>query len=306
MTTIRRLTPYLLLALILLAGFALRTYNEDWAEGQLPHPDERSTIAFYAPTIHWPDDLSTLLDPEKSTLNPFIDPGSGRPRSYTYGHFPLYLLAASGNVVTKLAPLADKVGVPEKYVDMMRIANGSPGFAWVGRVLMAIFDTITLLFLFLLGKRLWNVQVGLLAAAFAAFTVQQIQLSHFFAVDPISATFVVITLYFAIKMLDTGKWSYAILTGVMAGLGIASKFSAAPVLAAPVIAGLLLSYRQAREDDVAGAPGWLLAGVSLVVAGVAFFITSPFALLDWQPFYQFVIKEQGAMARGEADMPFTR
>jgi len=173
-------------------------------------------------------------------------------------------------------------------------------------VLVAIFDTITLLFLFLLGKRLWNVQVGLLAAAFAAFTVQQIQLSHFFAVDPISATFVVITLYFAIKMLDTGKWSYAILTGVMAGLGIASKFSAAPVLAAPVIAGLLLSYRQAREDDAAGAPGWLLAGVSLVVAGVAFFVTSPFAILDWQHFYQFVIKEQGAMARGEADMPFTR
>ncbi len=305
MTTIRRLTPYILLALILLAGFALRTYNVDWAEGQLPHPDERSTIAFYAPTIHWPDDLSILLDKKKSPLNPFIGP-DGRPRSYTYGHFPLYLLAASGDVVTKLAPLAEKAGAPEKYVDMMRIANGSPGFAWVGRVLVAIFDTITLLFLFLLGKRLWNVQVGLLAAAFAAFTVQQIQLSHFFAVDPISATFVVITLYFAIKMLDTGKWSYTILTGIMAGLAVASKFSAAPVLAAPVIAGLLLTYRQMKQEDATGAPGWLLAGVTLAVAGVTFFITSPFAILDWQHFYQFVIKEQGAMARGEADMPFTR
>ncbi len=305
MTTFRRLAPYILLALTLVAGFALRTYNVDWAEGQLPHPDERSTIAFYAPTIHWPDDLSILLDKEKSPLNPFIGP-DGNPRSYTYGHLPLYLLAASGNVVTKLAPLAEKAGVPEKYVAMMRIANGSPGFAWVGRVLVAIFDTLTLLFLFLLGKRLWNVQVGLLAAAFAAFTVQQIQLSHFFAVDPISATFVVITLYFAIKMLDTGKWSYTLLTGIMAGLGIASKFSAAPVLAAPVIAGLLLSYRQMREGDATKAPGWLLAGVSLIVAGATFFVTSPFAVLDWQHFYQFVIKEQGAMARGVADFPFTR
>ena len=305
MTTLRRLVPYFLLALILLGGFALRTYNVDWAQGQLPHPDERSTIAFYAPTIHWPDDLSILLDKEKSPLNPFIDP-SGRPRSYTYGHFPLYLLAASGNAVTKLAPLAEKLGAPEKYVDMMRIANGSPGFAWVGRVLVAIFDTITLLFLFLLGKRLWNVKAGLLAAAFAAFTVQQIQLSHFFAVDPISATFVVITLYFAIKMLDTGKWSYTILTGMMAGLGIASKFSAAPVLAAPVIAGLLLTYRQAKDENATATPGWLLAGAALIVAGVTFFITSPFAILDWQHFYQFVIKEQGAMARGEADFPFTR
>ena len=305
MTTIRRLTPYLLLALILLAGFALRTYNVDWAEGQLPHPDERSTIAFYAPTIHWPDDLSLLLDKERSPLNPFIDP-NGQPRSYTYGHLPLYLLAATGNVVTKLAPLAEKLGAPEKYVAMMRIANGSPGFAWVGRVLVALFDTLTLLYLFLLGRLLWNKHVGLLAAAFGAFTVQQIQLSHFFAVDPISATFVVITLYYAIRLLNTGKWRFVLLTGIMAGLAIASKFSAMPVLAAPVIAGLMLTYRQAKQEETIGAPGWLLAGVTLAIAVATFAITSPFAILDWAHFYQFVLKEQGAMARGEADMPFTR
>ena len=306
MTSLRRLIPYLLLALILLAGFALRTYNVDWADGQLPHPDERSTIAFYAPTIRWPEDSSLILDVDRSPLNPFNDLGSGRKRSYTYGHFPLYLLVAAGHLAPKLAPLAESLGAPEKYVDMMRIANGSPGYAWVGRVLVAIFDTLTVLFLFLLGRRLWNVHVGLLAAAFAAFTVQQIQLSHFFAVDPISATFLVITLYFAIKMLDTGGWGYAILTGIMAGLAVASKFSALPVLAAPVIAGLILTYRQAREEDVRSAPGWLLAAAALFVALLAFFITSPFAILDWKSFYQFVIKEQGAMARGEADFPFTR
>ena len=306
MTTLRRLFPYLLLTLILLVGFALRTYNVDWADGQLPHPDERSTVAFYAPTIHWPEDASLILDVDRSPLNPFNDPGGGRKRSYTYGHFPLYLLVATGHTVPKLAPLAQSLGVPEKYVDMMRMANGSPGYAWVGRVLVAIFDTMTVLFLFLLGKRLWNVHVGLLAAAFAAFTVEQIQLAHFFAVDPISATFIVITIYFAIKMLDTGGWGYAILTGVMAGLAVASKFSAAPVLAAPVIAGLLLTYRQSKAGDTLSTPGWVLAAGALLAAGAAFFITSPFAILDWKSFYQFVIKEQGAMARGEADFPFTR
>ncbi len=306
MTSLRRLTPYLLLALILLAGFALRTFNVDWADGQLPHPDERSTIAFYAPTIHWPEDPSLILDVDHSPLNPFNDPGSDRKRSYTYGHFPLYLLVITGHTVPKLVPLAEKLGVPAKYVDMMRIANGSPGFAWVGRVLVAIFDTLTVLFLFLMGRRLWGVHAGLLAAAFAAFTVQQIQLSHFFAVDPISATFVVMTLYFAIKMLDTGGWGYTLLTGVMAGLAVASKFSAMPVLAAPVIAGGLLTYRQAREGDISSTPGWLLAATALVVAFLAFFITSPFAVLDWKSFHQFVIKEQGAMARGEADFPYTR
>jgi YYY domain-containing protein len=305
MTTLRRLTPYLLLLLILLAGFTLRTYNVDWAEGQLPHPDERSTVAFYAPTIHWPEQLSLLLDKERSPMNPFIDP-NGQPRSYTYGHFPLYLLAAAGNLATKLAPLAQKLGAPEKYVHMLQIANGSPGFAWVGRVLVAIFDTLTLLYLFLLGKRLWSASAGLLAAAFAAFTVQQIQLSHFFAVDPISATFVVMTLYYAFRMQESGKWSHTLLTGMMAGLAVASKFSAMPVLAAPVLAGLMLSYRQRQQPAQHTPPGWLLAGVTLVVAFFTFFITSPFAVLDWPHFSQFVLKEQGAMARGEADFPFTR
>ncbi len=306
MASLRRLFPYFLLAGILLVGFALRTYNVDWADGQLPHPDERSTIAFYAPTIQWPKDTSTLLDPERSTLNPFVDPNTGRPRSYTYGHFPLYLLVATGHFVAELTPLAEKVGLPDKYVNMIRMADGVPGFAWVGRVLVAIFDTLTLLFLFLLGKRLWNIHVGLLAAAFGAFTVLQIQLSHFFAVDPISAAFVVMTLYFAIRMLDTGTWGFTILTGVMAGLAVASKFSATPVLAAPVIAGGLLTWRQAKSGDLRTTPGWMLAFVSLLIAFLTFFITSPFAILDWQHFYQFVIKEQGAMARGEADFPFTR
>ena len=304
----RRYAPYILLAIILLAGFALRTFNVDWADGQLPHPDERSTVAFYAPTIHWPEDSSLVLDVDRSPLNPFNDPNSGRKRSYTYGHFPLYLLVITARQTPKLAPLAERLGLPEKYVTMMRQADGVPGYAWVGRVLVAIFDTLTILFIFLLGKRLWGVHVGLLAAAFVAFTVQQIQLSHFFAVDPISATFIVMTLYFAIRMLDSGGWLDALLTGVMAGLAVASKFSAMPVLAAPVIAGGLLTWRQAKSDahDQTKTPGWLLAAAALVVAFLAFFVTSPFAILDWKSFYQFVIKEQGAMARGEADFPFTR
>ncbi len=46
--------------------------------------------------------------------------------------------------------------------------------------------------------------------------------------------------------------------------------------------------------------------VAWVTAGVAFFVTSPYAVLDWQNFIQATLVEQGAMVRGIADMPFTR
>src|SRR5512135_3301785 len=79
----------LLLALILLAGAAMRIYNIAWDDGTMPHPDERSTVAFYAPSIRWPGDrdLSKALDPHQSPLNPFWDVANQTRRSYTYGHF---------------------------------------------------------------------------------------------------------------------------------------------------------------------------------------------------------------------------
>lgn len=296
------------LAIILLIALFLRTYHVDWADGQLPHPDERSTVAFYAPTIRWPSQPGTLLDPRKSPLNPLWDVDAQRRRSFTYGHFPLYLMAAGGHLTVKLAPLAESLGLPETTVNMMRIANGSPGFAWVGRVLMALADTLTVFYMFLLGRRLYNHWAGLLAAALGAFTVLQVQLAHFFAVDPISTTFTVAAVYHAVRLVDTGRWRQALLAGAMAALAMASKFSAAPILAAPVVAGVILTLRQRRQQPAPSAqiPGWVLAAGSLAIAAAVFAITSPFVLLDFENFRIAVIEEQGAMVRGVADFPFTR
>ena len=71
-----------LVAMVLIAA-ALRLYNINWDDGKLTHPDERSTVAFYAPTMHLPKDWSTALDPRKSALNPFWDVHSQQRRSYT-------------------------------------------------------------------------------------------------------------------------------------------------------------------------------------------------------------------------------
>ncbi len=297
----------LLLVAILLIGAALRLYNIAWDGGTLPHPDERSTVAFYAPSMRWPQDLSVALDPRHSPLNPFWDVNGGYRRSYTYGHFPLYTLVLVAGAARQLAPLADRLGLPATLVQTMAEAQSPVGYAYLGRFLAALADTATIYLVFLLGRRLYGTRAGLLAAAFSAFTVLQIQLAHFFAVDPISTTFTLLALHGAIRIYDRRSAGAAVLTGVGIGLAVASKFSALPIVAAPLVAAVL-SVMQAAPDERETACS--LAIRNLVIAGVVAFVvfavTSPFVFLDFQNFWQAVVKEQGDMVSGMADFPFTR
>jgi YYY domain-containing protein len=311
---------HVLLVLILLVAFLLRAGNIAWDEGKLTHPDERSTVAFYAPTMHWPTDWSTAFNPQKSTFNPLWDRQAGQRRSYTYGHFPLYLLTITADVASRTAPLFKAFGALPETVSFVRTLKGVPGYAYVGRFLMAVADTFTVYLVYLIARKLYGRRAGLLAAALSAFTVTQIQLAHFFAVDPISGAFTMLALYGAMLMFERqDAWS-AVVTGVGCGLAIASKFSALPIVAAPLVATLMpmaqrwWASRRTTTAEPSGAEprgrsvpelvGLLL--LSLLVAFLVLVITSPFVFLDWGNFAQAVLNEQGAMVRGEADFPFTR
>jgi YYY domain-containing protein len=296
-----------LLIAILLVGALLRLYNIAWDSGTLPHPDERSTVAFYAPSIRWPGDLKTAFDPRRSTLNPFWDVNSDHRRSYTYGHFPLYTLVLTAGAAESLAPLAEGLGLPEPLVHILAEAQSMAGYAFIGRFLVAIADVASIYLVFLIGRRLYRTWAGLLAAALLAFTVLHIQLSHFFAVDPVSATFTLLALYGSMLMYDRRSVGASVLTGVGIGLAVASKYSALPIIAAPLVAVALSVMRAALDER--GAV-FRLALRNLVIAGVVSFIvfavTSPFVFLDFESFWQVVVKEQGDMVSGVADFPFTR
>ncbi|MEZ4613019.1 MAG: glycosyltransferase family 39 protein [Caldilineaceae bacterium] len=276
---------------------------------------------FLRPRLALPQSWDELRDPHRSPLNPLWDVERQERRGFTYGHLPLYLGTAMGELFHVAAPVAERVGVPAGAVAVMARADAAcDAIAVAGRFTIALFDTLTILLLFLLGRRLYGPWAGLLTATFYAFTAQAIQLSHFFAMDPASTTFTVWTVLAGVYMAQSRRWSTAVLTGVMAGLAIASKFSALPILAVPVVAGFLVFWdahtRRAADDarvddvraDVGRADFFAVAAplLALVTAFVAFFLTSPYAVLDWRNFIQATLVEQGQMVRGVADFPFTR
>ncbi len=70
----------------------------------------------------------------------------------------------------------------------------------VGRVFSALVDFLAVVLVYAIGRRVFNKPVGLLAAAFYAFTVLNIQQSHFFTMDTFSNFFTLLAVYFAVRI----------------------------------------------------------------------------------------------------------
>jgi len=165
----------ILLVVILAAGAYLRLVGVNWDEDQHMHPDERF-LSLVQSAIAPVDRISEYYNTETSSLNP-------ANRGYTffvYGTLPIFIIRYVGEVLGK--------------TDYHSITI-------VGRYVSAVFDLVTVLLVFAIGKRLYHKWVGLLGALFYALAVLPIQLSHFMTVDTVTNTFAFLAVYAAVWAL---------------------------------------------------------------------------------------------------------
>ena len=163
------------LVIILAGGAYLRLVGVNWDEDQHMHPDERF-LSLVQASISPVDSLSAYFNTDTSSLNP-------ANRGYTffvYGTLPIFIVRHVGEALGR--------------TDYHTITI-------VGRQLSAVFDVITILLVFAIGRRLYNKWVGLFGAAFYALAVLPIQLSHFATVDTITNTFAILAVYGAVWAL---------------------------------------------------------------------------------------------------------
>ena len=285
---ISRKTALIGLAFVLVVALALRLYGVSWDAGYswTPHPDERAILSKVSELSPPPlSDISVLFDSEASPWN---------PRWFAYGSFPLYMLKG----VELLSAL-----VPGLDVQDMRLP---------ARVLSALADVGTIVFVYLLGTSIWSRRSGLMAAALVALAVLHIQLSHFFAVDTFLALFSTATVFFLVRVASRGRTMDSALAGLFLGLALATKISVAPMLAAYFVAHFMYALGLAPSDD--DRPAMLVDRILDAVKGAAFgglaaiavfLVTQPYAILDWTRFYADVV-EQSEMVRRIRDYPYTR
>ncbi len=305
------------LVLILVGAFVLRTWNVNWDSGYHFHPDER-WIVMVTEKIEWVNPI-TNWKVFKSVNSPM------NPKFFAYGSLPIYLLRLVGSEVAKF------LGDPEwgRYGKINL----------VGRVVSALFDTGTVLLVFLIARKLFNREKGkqqdsvmkkedalaLGAAGLYCVAVFPIQLSHFYAVDTLLTFFMTLTIYLLLLLMrKRGRiWMWAVGVGVAAGMAMSTKVSgvllAIPIGTAVVIGNqpALTRVRRGRQSVISKQklgkwlnvfkwlwPRFKWGLLIALVAGITFVIFEPYAVIDNPTFWKNM-QEQGRMTRDAWTFPYT-
>ncbi len=267
--------PYIVLFVIILAAI-LRFYGLAWGYPYDFHGDENFVINM------------------TQQMNQRVAQGGWpNPAVSTYGSLPFYVLWLfwlAGNALLKIT------GYP--------LGINTAPMLLVGRLISAFLGTLTVYGVYLLGRRLWNQFVGLWAAFFLAVTVSALRESHFYAVDTMMVCWIVFAMYAAAGMLLYGRRQDYLLTGLLAGLSLATKAAGLPLLVPLFVAHLLrvdawqlrpwkLRLRRLWTRDFA----WM---VSLAVG--VFLLIDPWPILQagtyWQHNANYAIATQFDVVRG--------
>ena len=192
----------IIILIIFLLAFFFRLFGLDWDRGSHLHPDERF-LTMVASDLSFPKSLREYFNTQSSPLNPHSYP---QYQFIVYGTFPLFFVKALAAIFHQ-----------DHYATV---------HLW-GRGISAFFDSLNILFLFLIAKKIWpkKSKTLFIPSLLYAFCPLALQLSHFFAVDTFLTTFI----FAAFTSLVYGHF---VLAAVFFGLALSSKISA--VIFAPI------------------------------------------------------------------------
>ncbi len=288
----------LLIAIMLMGGY-FRFIGQKWDDFVRFHPDERYlagvasslggslTVDQSALNI-WEECLERNPDTNgrggyfDTDCSPFHPENVVFPH-YVYGTLPLFMVRAAGEIANDVNTF---------YIQQIEGEVGSqPVTKWlsyngifqVWRTMSALADMVVIGFVFLIGGRLHGKWVGLLAALLYAAAVTPIQQSHFGTADAITNLFVTMSMYFAVRTMDTGSWWDYGLFGVVFGMSVASRVNVVPLAGIIIVVAIIqalpafdskLAWNQRNRIITWHLGGLVLAGVLSILA---FRVFQPYA-----------------------------
>jgi dolichyl-phosphate-mannose-protein mannosyltransferase len=242
-----------ILALILLAGFALRVWNNDYGLPFVYSVDEASHFASRAVEMFWQD----------------LDPGYYQnPSAYTY---LIYLLLRG-----MYGPFGVLFDLP--YGNVTEQFEKDPTEMWIAaRTLAAALCMVGVAATYAAARRLWGVREGLVAAAVLSFAFLPVAYSRVAVTDVGALTGVALALWFSVRAAESGRLRWYALAGAAAGLAAGFKYTAGLALLPLAIAAVA----RLRFDRFRVLAGLALGGLA---AAAVFVLLNPYvfgSLEEW-------------------------
>ena len=246
---------HICLLIILVAAAYLRFTGLDWGTDHATgafhpfHPDETTIID----NSRWVDtDLKKIVAP--------------------YGKAPMYILWSVARIAGGL------LGIDPFDLTDNTIARSTYRLA---RTITAMLGLLTVWVVYLIGNRLGDKWVGLLAALFLAFSAGHIQQSHYYTVDVPFAFWLTLSLYLILRMPGAGRAIYiacGVASGLAAGTRLAGVWLGVPFIITHLMEGKGIGqrFKKLLTPEV---------GCYLLAAFLVTSICEPYLLLDPTHFF---------------------
>ncbi|MEO0155785.1 MAG: glycosyltransferase family 39 protein [candidate division WOR-3 bacterium] len=254
---------YVLLLLIITLASYLRFSGFYWAIPKKPY--------YRAGFQDEPFVINMLLQMKPNDLNPhyFINP--------SFHYYTLLLGIKIGHCCGyiknfSLPTMTNLLGQPVENMTL----NDYQKLYIVGRFITIIEGILTVLFVYLIGTKLYDKKTGLIAGFIFSILPTVVFQSHFFIVDSPAVFWSMLCLYYLVKVIDRKeiKKSWFILSGILLGLALGTKYMNI-LLIFPFLTIFLSKSRKL---------GWKYPLMIFIIMSVVFFITTPYSLISFREF----------------------
>ncbi|MBN2207426.1 MAG: glycosyltransferase family 39 protein [Candidatus Aminicenantes bacterium] len=208
--------------------------------------------------------------------------GDPNPHFFHVPSLYTYLVAATWEGAYRVGKVFGRFQTRNDFLG--RFSDDPSLFYILGRLLTVLMSVLTVYALYVLGKKMYGVRAGALAALFLIFSLEFNRASHYMNPDGPMILFLVLSFLFVWNVYERGRTRDYILAGLFAGLAFSTKYGGHVLFIPLVMAHAFRGYDAKKPAlRVLFSPPLLFAGLAFVAA---FLAGTPYAALDFPAFWK--------------------
>ena len=244
------------LTLLLVLAFVIRAWTVRLNLPYVDHPDE-------------PNPINYVVEMLRS--------GDPNPHFFQKPSLYVYLLLAVLTAHYRWGLAHGLYGALDQMAITTHLYTTIPGFFLWGRLLTVSIAALTVLSVFMVGRRVWSRGAGLIAALFVALSPFHMRHSQYVTTDVATAWLVLLAFGAAVAVARGGRWRDYLAAGAFAGLAASTKYNAGVAALMVLAAHMIFAKRQA----LLGLPRLFAAGAAALLG---FLAGTPYAALSFGEF----------------------